>query len=105
MSLKWHDCPKCGRHHLGRRLLGDSPDSVCGDCFGSDEPGVELTSSHAIRCPHCGEYHSEDLWEIDGLYDEGDTDVTCYGCGKDFPVETCITYTFRSPALGEKELK
>ena len=103
MAVKFYDCPKCKCRHLGRSILGKELDSICFECFGSEENGEELNSSNAIRCPACGEYES-DLCETVS-YEEGEHWASCGSCGEDYRVETTVTYNFRSPALGAKELQ
>ena len=56
----------------------------------NDEGGVE--SNEGVHCPHC-EHYNADAWEW-GVYAEGEHNVSCDECGKDFVVTTEIEHTF-----------
>ena len=52
--------------------------------FGNDNP----------KCPHCGadcEISQNDWYS---LYEEGEHEVTCPDCDRDFIVSTSVSYTF-----------
>lgn len=45
------------------------------------------------RCPHCGHPH-DDLFDIEGIYDEDGTDIDCESCGKTFTSYCHPSYSF-----------
>ena len=49
-----------------------------------------------IICPHCG-YEFADSWEI-GMNDDGDFEVECHGCQREFVTTrtTTVSYSSRS---------
>lgn len=50
-----------------------------------------------LRCPMCGATECDDLWEHDGLYNEGGHEITCMSCDFDYRVSVAIEVTFTSP--------
>ncbi|MGB5217370.1 MAG: hypothetical protein WBN66_03630 [Smithella sp.] len=57
---------------------------------------IDTDYTREVVCPFCG-YEFGDSWEIDfGPCMEGDTEVTCGGCEKDFPVSRHIEITYSS---------
>lgn len=53
---------------------------------------TSTTCEDEIFCPWCGEiYNIDDEYE---LYGEGEHDLTCHHCDKEFSVETNVTYSF-----------
>jgi hypothetical protein len=54
-------------------------------------------------CPHCA--HEIDLGNSDmnHVYEEGDHEISCPGCGEDYTVSTRITYGFSTDDLPADE--
>jgi uncharacterized Zn-finger protein len=55
---------------------------------------LELFRNKDPKCPHCGyvcRIADHEWWE---LYDDGDHEVTCPSCDREFTVETCVSYSF-----------
>lgn len=53
-------------------------------------------------CPHCG-HVEQDAWEIDfgpGL--DGEREVSCNSCGKDYFLERIVLVNYKSTKLKEK---
>jgi transcriptional regulator NrdR family protein len=44
-------------------------------------------------CPYCGEKQT-DLFEVTGAYEDGEHEVTCQHCGKDFELITRVEHTY-----------
>lgn len=59
------------------------------------EGGIE--SNNGIHCPYCGHYDTS-TWEW-GVASEGEHNVCCQECDKDFIVTTEIEYTFTATKL------
>jgi DNA-directed RNA polymerase subunit RPC12/RpoP len=88
-------CYRCG----GRTdsLFGTGHRKLCAGCKDFDSDEDEVTHKSRVRCPHCRE--SEDVFDDDppgDIFDEGEHDVTCSHCGREFVVETRVTYEFTS---------
>jgi len=85
-------CQLCGRLIIWSK----GHPQTCTACQDLDK-SEELHHSSSVRCPYCG--HHWDVGDSDDydLYKEGQHDVTCSRCEKDFEVSTSVTYTFQSP--------
>lgn len=59
----------------------------------------ELNHDRLVRCPHCGNSFDPSETDYYELYGDGEHTVNCFDCGKDFTVETSVSYTFTSPPL------
>lgn len=60
-------------------------------------------SDNSLRCPHCGRVEDDCIWELVN-YDEGIHERDCGYCGAEYEYQTEVTYSFRSPRLGSREL-
>lgn len=54
---------------------------------------TEVDCEDAIFCPYCGLEHEADC-ENDAFYVEGEYTFTCHECGKDFLVNTNVSYSY-----------
>jgi DNA-directed RNA polymerase subunit RPC12/RpoP len=87
-------CIDCG----GSILFGSGHPEKCGDCKSVDEPG-ELRHDRFIRCPYCGNKERVADTEQYHLYEEGEHEVVCSECDKDFEITTLVSFRFTSPAM------
>lgn len=55
-------------------------------------------------CPHCGEIYDVQKHEAYRLYAEGDHDVECGECDKEFVVSTNISTTFSTDDQPDDDL-
>lgn len=72
-----------------------------------DSEAAETVEGHdhtdAPKCPFCG-HEETDAWEIDfGLAWEGDTEVSCGRCGKDYFCSRHCEVTFSSEPIKDKK--
>ncbi len=91
-------CLKCGSFIL----FSKGHPTECRICKDLTEDMDEVTHSDYIRCPHCREQINmhDDMWEY---YEEGEHNVSCHNCGKDFEISTHVKHTFTSPAIVDKD--
>lgn len=82
-------------------LFGGPGRSLCGSCKSIRDDSGEITHHSSFRCPYCHHTSTVSDSEQYELYEEGEHEVGCSNCNKDFTVSTAIQYTFTSPALGE----
>jgi len=80
---------------------------VCNGCDALDRDPGEVVHGHFLRCPHCKkQIDVVSMFYRDPEYGkclmDGEHDLSCPGCGKDFSFETSCSYSFKSPPL-EKE--
>lgn len=89
------ECPRCG----GLRFYFRSPaPEFCGDCMAMMQSVESVTHERRLRCPHCR--HEKPIPDYEGKeYQEGDHDITCDECERDFEFITHIQYRWESPAL------
>ena len=52
-------------------------------------------------CPYCG-HKERDAWEIDFDGIDGDTEVTCSSCGKDYHCSRHVSMSYSSSVLEQK---
>lgn len=64
----------------------------------------DLCYLDAIKCPYCG-HEQQDIFEIDGAYEDGDFEADCGLCGGTFEFSTSVSYNYsmRRVAPGEKK--
>lgn len=87
----------CQERGCGRFIIwAKGYPQTCAPCKALDEPGA-LDHPGEIRCPKCGAHWSPSDSEDYDVYNDGDHEVTCSGCGHDFEIQTSVTYSFRSP--------
>lgn len=92
-------CYRCGRWIL----FGCGYQRLCPSCEDLDRNVEEVESQDMLRCPHCQHQRRVD-WE-DNIGEEGDHDLFCDNCEKDFTITTRIEYHFTSPPLNKTEAK
>jgi DNA-directed RNA polymerase subunit RPC12/RpoP len=66
----------------------------------------EYEREHNIFCPYCNKKQSQDtMYENCVTYwgDDGDKEVCCQDCGKDFIVKEIVDRTFEARKIEEKE--
>lgn len=83
------NCKTCGHWLL---FGGKGYPQDCVSCMNLKAGVPETSHEKFIRCPACGLMVQPD-WEY-SIWEEGEHDVTCNECGKDYTVETCVTYSF-----------
>jgi transposase-like protein len=54
---------------------------------------TEVDCEDEIYCPYCGLAHEED-YENEAFYIGGEHEFTCGECGKDFSVDTHVSYSY-----------
>lgn len=74
--------------------------SICYNCESLTKDD-KVDHSSFIRCPNCKKLISPEDHELFYLFNEGEHEVNCPGCGNDFSVSTTVKYTFESPELNE----
>lgn len=72
---------------------------LCYSCRDLDEDLGEVDSDDFIRCPHCREQSRVHDGENYSMFEDGEHEVSCDSCGKDFTVSTSVSYSFSSPAI------
>jgi len=91
------ECSRCGRY-LFTSIFNTRPPGPrqCSTCNSRSEP-EPFQSDSELRCPSCLDVWSPSDSEDYQVYEEGEHDVACQGCGHDFIVSTMVTYDFTSP--------
>jgi hypothetical protein len=96
-------CMTCG--HLLLNLFGNHVGpQECHACKSLRDDVAEVRHDDRVRCPHCrhvfsmGDYISVNCrYEF---YADGAHEMTCLKCDGVIVVETSVSYTFTSPAIG-----
>lgn len=99
MSIEKRICPQCGKHEIWFPW-----DEKCFYCRQQEydmtikasiqDGETEVTSEDKIYCPWCGDALDGYDVESEVVYEEGEHEVTCPYCGKDFKVSTEIRYQY-----------
>ena len=103
MSYKWIDCNRCGRGMI--HWPNDPVPTICDDCQKFDLWGGEDSKPHPklVQCPDCKTFINImadcDLYH---LFEDGDHQVYCEKCDRDFWITTEVRYVFWSPQKKEK---
>jgi hypothetical protein len=87
-------CYEC-KGHIPLYDRGNGP-TRCGDCRRAAETDGEIAHSK-LRCPFCRAML--DPCEH-AVWDEGDHEIFCGDCEKNFRIRTEVSVTFYSPPLG-----
>lgn len=86
-----------------KRWNGSPPGHLwtCWECerFASHEDSV--SSSGCVRCPHCKRVKTVEDMEAYHVYQEGEHELTCMSCDKEFTVTSHVSYSIESPAIGK----
>jgi len=88
-------CIRCKKERAGLGVGG----LYCQPCVDSED----YEEDDSIRCPFCLHVEEDELWEVVS-YEEGIWERDCPECCKSYEVETLVSYSFRSPPKGYKEL-
>jgi len=91
-------CSKCGSYIL----FGSGYPQECSPCKHLQDDKDEVTHDDLVRCPACGRTFDPrgDDYEV---YSEGENDVTCPSCEREFTITTEVSYSFTSPARLEEK--
>lgn len=99
MSIEERICPRCGKHKIW--FSWEKKCSYCkrqeydmkikADILGGE---TEVSNEDKVYCPWCGEALNYDDAESEVLYEEGEHEMTCPYCDKEFRVSTEIRYQY-----------
>lgn len=66
-----------------------------------DYGGIDTFSEDYVICPYCGDAVEVDIGyeEFPELYEDGDHELECDGCGKKFILETSVSYYYKTRRL------
>lgn len=93
-------CFRCEAHiHFG----SGGGKQLCYECKELDDENGEVTHGSRVRCPHCSYVMDVAESELFELYEDGDHDINCDDCGKEFTVVTSVSHSFESPELSAAE--
>ncbi len=84
--LSWENtCASCCKKQELKRIQKEIQDGEDADTFSTDY----------VVCPYCGYAYMTNLGYEDfpEIYEDGDHDMTCDNCGKDFVLETTVSYS------------
>ena len=93
-------CRTCGRDPVFWQRLPLPPNWQCGNCAAKASPEA-LDSDSELRCPKCGY-----CWRVeceDGVYEDGEHEVSCGECDHGFTVSTRVSFSFKSPPLESRD--
>lgn len=106
MALSYEDthCKKCGK----ATDFAWMQRGLCNDCLRKEklkeirisisEGESDTFSDEYIVCPYCGAVlsGSKDVFEFPELYEDGEHEEVCVECGKEFKVETMVSYAWET---------
>lgn len=92
-------CFRCGQYIV----MGGGGKQLCYDCKEMDSEEGDVRHHSRVRCPHCKHVMDVCDSELYELYEDGDHDIYCGECGKEFTVVTTVTHSFESPELSAAE--
>ena len=76
---------------------------MCYDCKSLENDKNEVEHDHFVRCPHCRVAFDPIGDEGYEFYHDGEHEIYCHECDKQFTFITHVSFSFESPALeGEK---
>lgn len=98
-----HHCKMCGKYDKLAWVNG----GYCDDCFklrnlakireSIEEGESDTFSSDYVVCPYCGDAISdEDLIDLPECYEDGQHEITCDECGREFEVITYVSYSWKT---------
>nr|DAY96289.1 MAG TPA: Protein involved in formate dehydrogenase formation [Caudoviricetes sp.] len=98
-----HHCKMCGKYDKLAWVNG----GYCDDCFklrnlakireSIEEGEPDTFSSDYVVCPYCGDAISdEDLIDLPECYEDGQHEITCDECGREFEVITYVSYSWKT---------
>ena len=94
-------CMSCGTLILNLGLFSKPIDHAqdCISCRSMNNDSGEVTHDEYIRCPKCKHQHdASDEWEA-RIYEDGEHDIICVKCYREFEVSTRVSYSYTSPKL------
>lgn len=98
-TKEWGDPNKlyylCWKHENEFRLKDMKERIQSGE---EENPYSDILGSDGYYCPHCGEYF--EVYDDYELYTDGDHDMTCPECGKNFVLTTSVSYSFETEKMG-----
>jgi len=62
---------------------------------------LEFFANEQPKCPHCGASHDISQSGTYRLYEEGEHELTCGDCDRDFKVQTRVSYSFSTDEQDE----
>lgn len=112
MALSYEDChcKKCGKYYKFAWVNS----GYCEDCLklkelnearsslNSENP--DTFSNDYVICPYCGDAISdEDLIDLPECYEDGQHEITCDECGREFEVITYVSYSWKTSRMRRKK--
>lgn len=91
-------CYQCGKYII---FGGKGYQTKCNNCDKLKSSIQEIDHDSYIRCPFCAE-----SWLVDwdsGIHSDGEHQVSCNYCEKDFEISTRVSFSFTSPPLEHVE--
>ena len=109
LDYEEHHCKMCGKYDKFAWVNG----GYCNDCLklrnlakireSIEEWETDTFSSDYVVCPYCGAAIDEaDLIDYPELYEDGEHEITCEDCGKEFKVETMVSYDWETHKMEEE---
>jgi DNA-directed RNA polymerase subunit RPC12/RpoP len=102
-------CMRCRSNIFSFNLFSEDKSRgprLCGSCKVMDQDEGEITHDDFIRCPHCGHQDRITDWDCDygrEKYEEGEHEVYCRECDKEFEITTHVSYSYTSPPMKKDE--
>ena len=109
LDYKDHHCKICGKYDE----LAWTNGGYCNKCFklhnlekireSIEEGEPDTFSGDYVVCPYCGAAIDEaDLIGYPELHEDGEHEITCKDCGKEFKVETMVSYDWETHKMEEE---
>jgi DNA-directed RNA polymerase subunit RPC12/RpoP len=83
-------------------LVPKGQPNKCYSCKSVDDDLGEVSHSSRIRCPHCRYIQDPMDGDYYEIMEDGEHEVSCIECGKDFVISTYVDFTFYSPPVEQQ---
>ena len=90
-------CMTCGCYIIPIVFQDTHGPRECNSCRNMISDDGEVSHDSRVRCPHCGKITKVDDLAEYGIYEEGELEMNCEECEKEFTVQVQVSYSYTSP--------
>ena len=85
-------CTGCGKY----LALPTGKPETCHQCDELKKPSESFSHDEYVRCPHCLHFWRPRDHETYAVFEDGEHDIYCHQCDKEFTVSTHISFSWTS---------